>query len=105
MLILSTDISSANALSFLYSYSRCVLQNQVNVINMEMIERLNQVIVTTLQSMNETEMIHLLSIYNNLNYFPESISQLFGRLTNKIWNLTDDQCFTVLCCITKSQSD
>ena len=75
------------------------------MINMEMIERMNQVIVNTLQSMNETEMIHLLSIYNNLNYFPDSLSKLFDRLASKIGSLADDQCFTVLCCITKAQSN
>lgn len=100
--IVSTDIASSTALSFLYSYSRSINKNQITVISTEMIEKLNRIIVDSLHTMNNNEIAYLLSIYNNLNYFPSSISQIFKRLSNAGSVLSDDQCFTILCTIMKS---
>lgn len=100
---ISTDISSTNALSFLYSYSRSVNRNQLTEISVEMIDKLNSIIVDMLPSMNDNELVYLVSIYNNLNFFPQSLSRVYEKLNTHVSSLNDDQCFTLLCTIMKSQ--
>ncbi|KAK8797893.1 hypothetical protein WA171_005422, partial [Blastocystis sp. BT1] len=100
----TSEVTSKNALSFLYSYTRSCKQVQKYTIERESIDKLIAIILGSIDELSVGNRIYLLSSFNNINYFPrESIETVLKSIRPFISNLSDDQSFSVLCTLLKTK--
>ena len=107
-----SEATPRTALSLLYAYSRAIKQKMLSPSDRSFIASLDKPISEGMdQSVHEGRVtprlstdncVFLLSSYNNLHFYPQnSLLSAVRKIQKSVPFLSDDQCFPVLCAITK----